>query len=351
MDYYLFNKAQDYRRGQCENVQFDEGRLKLLDAGKPGRFLSRTLDSWEKETVWHRLLVRSRIGGNMAVVISTYATDSEAEKRMAEEQAARQLSLESRMAAMASMAGMEQLTARNPQDLLLHQVKGRYLWIGMTLWGDGAQGPEVSLVQIFFPQESWNQYLPEIYQTGESEFLVRFLAIFQTLYDRLEREIRGSARLLDLKSAPPETLRSLGEWLHVDNSHLWTTDHLRQYLERGAGTYENRGTAAALERKVEIFTGEKPLIQEGIWGEPAHRFRIFLSEQAVPDQKTYLALGRIIREGKPADMEADIIILRPWTVLGQHVYLGVNSYLNDYQEAVLNGQAMMGSAMFGGKDE
>ena len=92
------------------------------------------------------------------------------------------------------------------------------------------------------------------------------------------------------------------------------------------------------------------MIQEGIWGEPAYRFRIFLSERAVPDQKTYLALGRIIREGKPADMEADLIILRPWTVLGQHVYLGVNSYLNDYQEAVLDGQAIMGSAMFGGKD-
>lgn len=347
MDYYLFNKEQDYQRGQYENVAFDEGRLKLLRAGQPGHFLSRTLDSWEKETVWHRLLVHSTVGGNMAVVISVYATDSEAAKLMTEEQAARHMSLESRMAAMSAM---EQLTVRNPQDLLLHQVKGRYLWIGMTLWGDGAQGPEVSLVQIFFPRESWNQYLPEIYQTGESEFLVRFLAVFQTLYDRLEREIRGSARLLDLQSAPPESLRILGDWLHVDNSHLWTIEHLRRYLERGAGTYENRGTAAALERKVEIFAGEKPMIQEGIWGEPAYRFRIFLSEQAVPDQKTYLALGRIIREGKPADMEADLIILRPWTVLGQHVYLGVNSYLNDYQEAVLDGQAMMGSAMFGGKD-
>ncbi len=348
MNYYLFNKEQDYRRGQWENLGFAGGRLKLSDAGsgKPGRFLSRTFDSWEKETLWHRLAVQAEVGGNMAVVLSVYATDSEAEKLKIEYQAGQKLDLESRMAGMKEL---EQLTARNPEDLLLHQVRGRYLWIGLVLWGDGSRGPEISLMQIFFPRESWNKYLPEIYQTEDSEFLIRFLAIFQTLYDRLDREIRGSARLLDLQSAPQEILHRLGDWLHVDNSHLWTTEHLRRYLERGAGTYENRGTAAALERKVEIFTGEKPMIQEGVWGEPAYRFRIFLSEQAVQDEKTYLALGRIVREGKPADMEADIVILRPWLVLGQHSYLGVNSYLNNYQEAVLDGQAMIGNAMFGGK--
>lgn len=251
---------------------------------------------------------------------------------------------------MAAMKGMKQLEARNPQDLLLHRVRGRYLWVGLEVWGDGQRGPEVSLIQVYFPQESWTKYLPELYQTEEAEFLTRFLAIFQTVYDELEEEITNSARRLDIQAAPPDILAELGGWLHVDNRHLWTAEHLRKYLEFGAAAYEYRGTALALERKVEIFTGVKPFIQEGGEGEPPYRFRLFLPEQAVPDQKTYLALGRIVREGKPADMEADIIILRPWLVLGQHTYLGINSYLNDYQEAFLDGQGMIGSTMLGGKD-
>lgn len=351
MDYYLFNKAQDYRRGQMENLRFEGGRLKLLDAGsgKPGLFLSRTLDSWEKETVWHRLLLQAKTGGNMAVFLRVYATDSEAERLQVElwQEQKESRTLEQTMNAMKNM---EQFSVRNPEDVLLHQVQGRYLWIGLTLWGNGQLGPEISLIQIYFPKESWTRYLPELYQTEDSEFLNRFLAVFQTLYERLEREIRSSARYLDLQAAPPEVVEQLARWLNVDNSHLWTTEHLRAYLEHGAKVYENRGTAAALERKVEIFTGEKPMIKEDVPEDPPYRFRLFLSEQAVPDQKTYLALGRIVREGKPADMEADIIILRPWLVLGQHTYLGVNSYLNRYQEASLDGQGMLGSTMLGGRD-
>lgn len=352
MDYYLFNKAQDYRRGQMENLRFEDGRLKLLDAGsgKPGVFLSRTLDSWEKETIWHRLFMQAEIGGNMAVSLHLYAADSEAQ-RLEVESRRNRTENHSLQQTLEAMKDLEKFSARSPEDVLLHQVQGRYLWIGLILWGDGKRGPEISLIQIYFPKESWTKYLPELYQTEESEFLNRFLAIFQTLYDGLEKEIRGSARYLDVQAAQPKALEQLGRWLHVDNSHLWTTEHLRKYLEHGAQTYENRGTAAALERKVEIFTGEKPFIKEGMTGEMPYRFQLFLSEQAVPDQKTYLALGRIVREGKPADMEADIVILRPWLILGQHTYLGVNSYLNCYQEASLDGQGMMGSTMLGGKDK
>lgn len=344
MNYYLFNKAQDYRRGQLENLTFTKGRLTLEDAegAKPGRFLSRTFDSWEKETVWHRMAVRALIGANMAVVIRIYATDSEAERLRIESY---DQDVERRME---EMEGIRRLTVRNPEDVLLHTVQGRYLWIGAVLWGDGQKGPEISLIQIFFPKESWTCFLPEIYQTEEPGFLERFLAVFQTVYGQVEEKIRYGPGYLDIQAAPPDVLVSLGRWLHVDNIHLWTTSHLRKYLEQGARMYERRGTAAGLERMVEIFIGEKPFIQENGKEGPAHQFRLFLSEKAVPDPKTYQALSRIVREGKPADMEADVIILRPWLVLGQHTYLGINSYLNDYREARLDGQGMMGSTMLGG---
>lgn len=349
MNYYLFNKEQDYRRGQWENLKFAAGKLALsADAGgKPGRFLSRTLDSWEKETVWHRMVVGALVGGNMAVTVNVYATDSEIEREKIE-RGRNMRTVEQRMEAM---RGLLQLSERNPEDMLLHSVQGRYLWIGVILWGNGQKGPEVSLIQVFFPKEVWTSYLPELYQTKEAEFLERFLSVFQTVYGQVEEEIRHGARYLDIQAAPPEVLAAVGRWLNVDNIHLWTTEHLREYLKNGARTYECRGTASGLERMVEIFIGEKPFIQESREENAAHRFLLFLSERVVPDQKTYQALKRIVREGKPADMEADVIILRPWLVLGQYTYLGINSYLNEYQEALLDGQGMMGSTMLGGQEQ
>ena len=52
--YFIFNKAMDYRRGQQQGLVFEDGALRPQgEAG--GYFLSRPLDSREKETCWHRM--------------------------------------------------------------------------------------------------------------------------------------------------------------------------------------------------------------------------------------------------------------------------------------------------------
>ena len=348
MKYLLFNKETDYRRGLLENLCFRERELVLedCDAKKAGRFLSRTLDSGEQETIWHRLVMDAWIGENMAIYVYLYATDS---KIRAGEVERRWKSGEWALTDMVSlMADFQKLEVRNPVDILLHEVQGRYLWLGMVAWGNGAGSPAVRTIQIYFPKEVWNRYLPEIYQGENQEFLERFLSIFQSIYEDFETRIRKDTSWLDLLSVDREMLNWLAGWIHVENGYLWTEECLRLYLMEGAALFARRGTARGLVRMIGIFTGETPYLAEMEPGEDPHRFTLFLKEHVIADARSYLAVERMIREGKPADMEVNLVSLKPYLFLDRDTYLGINSRLNGYGPAVLGRESALDFVILGG---
>lgn len=350
MKYVVWNKDMDYRRGRGDNLRFEGGRLELdcVDSEVPGAFLSRTIDSGEPETIWHRMVVNAEVGENMALYFYLYVTDSEPEVRRIEATWTSGTCLVREH--MAQMGHLEKRMVRNPEDVLLHEVKGRYLWLGILLWGNGAAGPVIENIQIYFPKETWTRYLPEIYQGKGNEFLERFLGIFQTLYQDMEQKIRTDAAYLDIGTAEGELLQWLTGWIHVENSHLWREKQLKQYLSNGAALFAVRGTPYALIRMVEIFTGERPFLVEAKEGDDPHRFQLMLREEAIGDVAAYRAVERIIREGKPADMEVVLVPLKPYLFLDRHTYLGVNSILNYYGQAVLGEECALEFVMLGGND-
>lgn len=348
MKYLLFNKESDYRRGQMENLRFKNRELVLedCDAKKAGRFLSRTLDSGEAETIWHRMVMDARIGENMAIYVYFYATDSRIRAGEAERLWG---SGECNLAEMVPrMADIHKLEIRNPGDILLHEVQGRYLWLGMVVWGNGMEGPAVRTIQIYFPKEVWNRYLPEIYQGENQAFLERFLSVFQSIYEDFEMRIRKDTSWLDLAAVDGEMLHWLAGWIHVENGQLWEAERLRRYLMEGAALFAQRGTARGLVRMVGIFTGETPYLAEMEPGKDPHWFTLFLKERVIADSRSYLAVERVIREGKPADMEVNLVPLKPYLFLDRDTYLGINSQLNGYGPAVLGAESALDFVILGG---
>ena len=96
-----------------------------------------------------------------------------------------------------------QAVFKKPEDVLLHQVKGRYLWFKVILAGQKGREPEISRMQIYFPKDTWLKYLPEVYQNDveSASFLERYLAIFQSVYEDMTKRIRadtGSAESGDI---------------------------------------------------------------------------------------------------------------------------------------------------------
>lgn len=359
MKYFIFNKDMDYRRGIYCNLRLSCGSaaLEAETGGAPGVFLSRVLDSGEKGCRWHRLVMDLQVGENMAVFLYLFSTDSQIEAEAFTANRRREELMTGHDQASDPAPLMEQLkpflrgTFRNPRDILLHQITGRYLWLGLALWGNGAAGPVIREIRLYFPRESWNRYLPEIYQDESQVFLDQFLSIFQSLYMDLETQIRGSSRYLDLGAAPDEVLPWLASWLGVEDSDLWPPERLRSYLVQWPELCRLRGTPVGLIRLVELYTGYPVYLQERAPGDDVHCFRLFIDEAAVAGAREYQALLQVIREGKPADMEVFVIALKPWVFLDQHTYLGINSRLNQYGEAALDCGDSIPYAVLGGNDQ
>lgn len=351
MKYFIFNKDMDYRRGVSSNLHVEQGSIRAEDpaVGNPGIFLSRILDSREKETAWHRLVMKSELPDNTAVYLNIYATDSPEQVKLYEgwKRACRQVT-ETELEVFSHLL---RLSARNPEDILLYQVKGRYLWFSLTVYGNGSAGPVIRHLRIYFPKDTWMKYLPEIYQGENGAFLERYLSVFQTMYDEMDEKIRNDAAYMDIGLASSQRLEQLSGWLCMDNSHLWRPERLKEYLKPGATLYRRLGTAGALVRMVETYTGETPYIREGEQGGSPHLFRLYIGEKAVYSSGKYQALLRVIREWKPADMEVQVIALKPYVFLDQDTYLGINSVLNRYGQAVLDSGSSMPYAVLGGREE
>lgn len=139
------------------------------------------------------------------------------------------------------------------------------------------------------------QYLPDIYHT---DFVSRFLGIFEATFLPLEWTIDNFDLFLDPGTAPEGFLPWLANWFQIDFSPAWNESQRRIFLKEASQIYSRRGTRWALSRLLEIFTGKSPIIiDDGNKLDP-HTFIVTLS---IPENDTNReTIERIIDSNKPA---------------------------------------------------
>lgn len=340
MKYFVFNKALDYQRGKGSNIAFDNTGIWIKEplGGLPGVFLSRIMDAGEQGTVWHRMKAVTEAGNNMAIFIKLYGTDSL--------EAARQAWSDPE-----ASKGFLQLERKDPEDALLWEIKARYLWLSVTLWGDGEKSPKLCFLQLYFPKQSWAKYLPEVYQGrgAQNPFLERYLAVFQTMYEEMEENIRGEAGLLDLPASKGGAFQWLTGFLGLERSYGFETNRLKAYLSQGAECFKRRGTRRGIVELVKAYTGGPAWLGEWENQDLPGRINLYVPEQSAASMENYQSLLKLVREHMPVDMELRIVILRPYVRLGRHTYLGINSRLNTYKQAALDGLSMVNMSIVGGR--
>jgi len=100
-------------------------------------------------------------------------------------------------------------------------------------------------------------YLPGIYHT---EFMSRFLALFEATLIPIEWTIDNFDLFLDPGTAPSDVLGWLAEWFDLTFDASWSDDQRRRLLREAHTLYARRGTRWALTRVLEIYTGSTPTI-------------------------------------------------------------------------------------------
>lgn len=362
LKYFVFNKEEDFQRGFGHNIAVSAQGLRIAaeTVSQGGEFFSRVLDSREKETVWHRMVIQAESLGDASIRFTFYAAEERriwingTEEDVEDFLRAQSLTPEQKAE---SLRSFQVKTIFNPKDILLHEVKGRYLWFRIELFGQGEESPVISHMKIYLPRQSWLGYLPEVYQVDpqSKSFVERYLNMFQSLYSDLEEKIDGIARYFDPDAVEGEFLQWLAEWLDIDDVYIWTEDQLRYLLQNGMRLYKIRGTRRALSEMVALYLGEEPYIVEHyqlegsegeartsglltrLYGDNSYYFTVVVPECCVPSPKEHKTLLKIIESAKPAHVEANVVVLKPYIFLDKYSYLGMNSVLGQYRPVNLDG--------------
>lgn len=179
-----------------------------------------------------------------------------------------------------------------PGDFLIQSRQGQYLWLKITLKSDGFGAPTLRGLRLHFPRESYLGYLPAVYAADDNTrwFLERYLSLFQTDWDILERKITESIALFDPDAVPPgAALDALSRRFGLPLEGDWSDEQRRNLLRSMRDFYTKRGTAEGLRAYLQVYlqnisgldpAGQRdfPMLVEG-WRE---RRRL---ELATPDEQ------------------------------------------------------------------
>lgn len=373
MKYLMFNKALDYQRSYLETSEYDGNSLTISDGESHGIMISRLLDSREKGTVWHRMVMDGESLGDTSIQFTIYASDTNWLVWKSRKTDITALIRDSGIPTEdKKKAFLPYLAKRvlNPADILLHEIQGRYLWFIAELFGQGNSHPLIRTIKIYFPKSTWIGWLPGVYQNNPESvsFLERYLGIFQSIYDDMEQNIRHSARYMDPDAGPEEFLLWCASWLKIGNTYLWTEEKLRKLLRCAARLFSKRGTREGLLELVELYTGQKPWIietcqteefardgyrkmaLERLYGSDDYVCCLLVKEECISSAREFQALMAIVREAAPAHMEVRIAVLKPFLYLGEYSYLGINSGLGHYRPLALDGRSLLPFASVGSRD-
>ncbi len=364
LKYFIFNKEEDFSGGCIQGMSRDRDGIRLADdGGDRGVWVTRILDSREKDMEWHRLVFETVRRPDAPCTVTVYTADSLEFQRDGRLVSLPGLLKDETLDAEEKLRIMEPFVKKRvsgQRDILLHDVTGRYLWIAFELYRRGSEIVGLSDLCVYFPRQSWISYLPEVYQANDkNQFLERYLAVFQTLYEDLNLAIRRTPLLLDVDTTGSEFLPWLAGWLDIAESYMWSEEQLRGLLRRAVELYRKRGTREGMLDFIRLYTGGdaymveyhqldafmkqsgQKVILTRLYGGNPYVLSFILKKQDVPTQKEYRALIRVIQEIMPAQMELNLVILEPYLFLGDHTYLGVNTSLSEYRGLALDGQSMM----------
>ena len=342
MNYFVFNKEKDYRRGYFENCIPGKSGVYLKEGEDRGIFFSRVLDSLDASTVWGRVIMDITGQSETSVQITYYTADADEIFLEGRYRKIQEIIQDSDISAEKKQEAFKRFQRKHtlyPADQLLYDLKGRYLWFCIQFYGIVQEETGIGNIQIFFPKENWISYLPEFYQRdmGQGDFLERFLAVFQSEDEEIEKAIRTSARAMDADLTPRMFMEWLASWIHIEEIYIWRDDQLRTLLRDAKKWFSRRGTAGSLVYLLELYTGDDVYYLEPNEQEGRKISSLVINPKDPLSQQELRTVRKLIDLNRPAHVEVELIILKHNIRLGDYNYLGVNSNIGHYAQAVLDG--------------
>lgn len=366
---FLLNRKSDWQdRSVIRNVELKDDMLVSENkSGENGVYIAGPFDSMEFETVWHRLRLDSDLPQGAVYKLRIYANDSpeviipSRDSCGVDKVNLNKYLFDERIDVHRKVDLFDDIGAKcykNPRDVILYEFKGRYMWICIEFINYDQKPTKISSIKIEFPRVSFIDYLPEIYkdEKNNSKFLERFLGIFQSIYVDLEDKIDNTPLKYDVDHTTKDFLSWIGDWLSLKNTSVWSEEKLRKLVKEAVRIYKMKGTKRAVAKMVKEYIGIEPIIVEQfdvrenmyyhkqkkvvekLFGDNGYVFTVMVPQAYIKDTENYVELLRVINEVKPVDSVCNLIILNDQIYLDHHCYIGMNSFITNTEDFVLNKQ-------------
>lgn len=348
------------RRGRMHRMTISADDRLTGEGGGVFAYLAPVFDSSDYEGTWHRLRLEGKFS-DCKYEIVVAATDVDLKETLSAEEC----SLADALELLKSYGYVRKV---NTDDMLLHGIKGRYLWIFLTVAGSRIDSSfRIEGFSVEFPQSSFVEYLPEIYQQERDSFFERYMAVLQSLYEDLEREVDRVPVYLDYETAPDQNLTLFAEWTgHWNQSHQWTPEQMRYLIGHLQKLQSGRGTWTVMEEMIRLLTGKKAFVVEHfkwkdwmrsksslleeyyrIYGEDEDTFVVIIDCTAQEIGMSERTLEQKLDDYTPLGMKCKVVFLKNSSRMDTQSYLDKNSYLSTPQqpttgEMVLGGEYRLG---------
>lgn len=315
-----------------------------------GVMMTPSFDSTQTETIWHKFTVDAELPDETQLLISYFAADRKEHLIQGKWCDLDDFLLDPHVTMQEKLFATADLWSEpviNAADALFLSAQGRYLWIKMELHGTKQASPLIQRLRIFAPRHSFMAYLPAVFQEDASSaaFLERFLALFETFYLDVEQRIDTISRYFDPDLTPRDFVPWLSSWLGQDHDDMWSEEQRRELIRRAPEMYAERGTRTGLEKMMQLYTGEKPIIVEyfqvremlqrpdlkalvsSLYTDNPYSFSVLVSHHCVRTERDRMALQKILDDQTPAFTEGKLVVLQAGIYADLHSYVGINSYL------------------------
>lgn len=258
---------------------------------------TEVLDSRIPDCVWHRLLLDACLPPGAAVAVESRAAESREALAVAPWRAE---PAPYRRGDGRELPWTADPTADDPGagtwELLFQEAHGRFAQVRLTLTGNERVSPRITALRAWYPRFSYaEQYLPAIYreEPESASFLDRFLANIEGTLTTVEDRIAAAQALIDVRSAPADSLDWLAGWFGVALDPAWDERRRRLFIRHAMTLFAWRGTVHGL--RMALALALDPCLDEALLGPPGpaavrpHDIRII--ERFMTRRFSALALG------------------------------------------------------------
>jgi phage tail-like protein len=245
----------DLHGNQLTPEQLKKLPLVMTVFEQEGVYQSKPLDSEIYRCQWHSVVIQGTLPPGTRIVVDTFTAETPLDPADLDQLPE---------TAWRTHQSVDTMTAQG-WDCLVTSPAGRFLYLQLTLRGNGPVTPRIDRIKLFFPRISLRRYLPAVFGENpvSADFTDRMLAVFDTILRSVETQLDYFARYLDPMSTPAERdprtmtdfLTWLASWMGVILDRSWDVRKRRLFLRDAHVFHQLRGTLEGLRRQLLLYLG------------------------------------------------------------------------------------------------